>query len=147
MRIQSVFEVAGVAAVTMVFTLMGLNPWNAGISDEARGVKPRVLQPHFTSQGCQFGLKTEKTEYQAGQSPVVELTAANPTGKAVEATIWVGILAAEVPVAHVAHAGNAAAGVVEAVVREPQSRRDKNDAACGRRQAGGQPERLHQHER
>ncbi len=97
MRAKSVFEVAGVAAVTMVFTLVAFGPWNAGISDETRGIKPRILQPHFTSQGCQFGLKTGKPEYQAGESPVIELSAANPAGKAAQATVWVNVLAAEVP--------------------------------------------------
>ena len=81
MRVQSVFEVAGVAAVTMVFTLMAFSPWNVGISDEAKGIRPRVLQPHFTSQGCQFGLKTEKPEYEAGQSPVDRIDGRQPDRK------------------------------------------------------------------
>ena len=97
MKVQNVFGVLGVAAATMAFTLMVFAPWSSGISEEAKSIKPRILQPTFASHGCKFVLKTEKPAYQAGESPAVEVTAANPTDKAVEATVWESILAAEVP--------------------------------------------------
>lgn len=97
MRVQNVFGVLGVAAATMTFTLMVLNPWNTGISEEAKGIQPRIAQPKFASHGCEFSLKTGKAEYKAGESPVVEVTAFNPTGKAVEATVWVSMLTGRVP--------------------------------------------------
>ena len=95
MKIRNVLDVLGVAAATMAFTLLAIGPWNTGISDDAKGIKPRIRQPKFTVQGCEFALKTEKPEYKMGQSPNVELSAVNPTAKTVETTVWVTISAVE----------------------------------------------------
>jgi hypothetical protein len=97
MRVQNVLGVLGVAMATMVFTLMLLGPWNVGISKEAKGITPRIARPTFTSHGCEFTLKTGKPAYKPGESPLVEVTVVNPTSKAVEATVWVSMLSAEVP--------------------------------------------------
>ena len=92
MRVQDVFGVLGVAGATMAFTLVAFGPWNCGVSDDAKGIKPTIVQPKFASQGCEFTVKTGKPEYKPGESPVVDVTAVNPTGKAVEATVWVSVM-------------------------------------------------------
>jgi hypothetical protein len=97
MRMQNVLGVLGVAGATMAFTLVALGPWNVGVSKEAKSITPTIVQPKFASHGCEFALKTEKPAYKPGESPVVEVTAVNPTGKAIEATVWVGILTTDVP--------------------------------------------------
>lgn len=97
MRVHDLMSVLGVAAATAVFTLVLLGPWNVGASDEAAGIKPTILQPEFTSNGCVFTLKTDKPEYAAGETPVLEIQADNPSDKAVTATVWLSIMAADVP--------------------------------------------------
>jgi len=97
MRVHDTLAVLGVAGATMAFTLVLLGPWSTGVSDEAPGIKPRVFPPKFTAQGCEFVLKTEKAEYKAGETPVVEIAANNPTDKAVETTVWINVSAADVP--------------------------------------------------
>jgi hypothetical protein len=97
MRVHNVVGVLGVAGATMAFTLMVLGPWRFGISDETKRITPRIMQPKFASHGCDFTLKTGKTEYEVGETPVIEVTAVNPTGKAAEATVWIRLLTAEVP--------------------------------------------------
>ena len=111
------------------------------------GIKPKIVQPKFTSQGCEFTLKTGKPEYQAGESPVVELTATNPTGKAVEAKVWVSISDHRGSIAAVANHDDPAADVVEAVVRKPETGRNEDDATGRRRQADRQAERHDHHRR
>jgi hypothetical protein len=96
MRVQNVLRVLAVALATMTFTLMAIGPWNTGVSKEAKSITPRIAQPTFASHGCQFTLKTAKTAYEPGQSPVVHLTAVNPTGKDATATVWVSLMTAEV---------------------------------------------------
>ena len=81
----------------MAFTLVLFGPWSIVASDEAPPIKPKIAQPEFTSHGCVFALKTGKPEYQPGESPVVEIEANNPTDAAVEATVWLSLLAADVP--------------------------------------------------
>jgi hypothetical protein len=97
MKSQNVLGVLGVAAATMAFTLTVFGPWSTGVSSDAKSIKPRVVQQKFTSHGCQFSLKTEKPEYRAGESPVVELTATNPTDKPVDTKVWVNLLVSDVP--------------------------------------------------
>ncbi len=97
MRVQTVFEVGVVAAATMIFTLSVIGPWNIGVSDESKNIVPRILRPTFPSQGCTFSLKTEKTQYQAGEPLTMELKAVNPTEKAVTATVWIVVSSAKVP--------------------------------------------------
>jgi hypothetical protein len=99
MRVQNLLGVLGVAAATMAFTVSLLGPWNLGVSEDAKSIKPTIRQPTFASHGCQFSLKTEKPAYQPGESPVLELTAVNPTGKPVEATVWISVLTTENPLA------------------------------------------------
>ena len=60
MKAQNVFGVLGVAGATMAFTLMVLGPWNIGISEEAKSIKPRIVQPKFASHGCEFTLKNRQ---------------------------------------------------------------------------------------
>ena len=96
-RLHEVLTVCGVAAATMAFTLVLLAPWSVGVSDEAPSIKPRVFPPKFVAQGCEFVLKTDKPEYQPGETPIVEIEASNPTDKAVETTVWVSVSAAAVP--------------------------------------------------
>ena len=97
MRMQNVLEVLGVAVATMAFTLVVLGPWNVGVSKEAKSITPTIVQPKFASHGCEFALKTGKPAYKPGESPVVEVTAVNPTRKPIEATVWVSILTTAVP--------------------------------------------------
>ena len=97
MRMQNVLGVLSVAGATMAFTLVVLGPWNVGVSKEAKSITPRIVQSTFASHGCEFALKTGKPTYKPGESPVVEVTAVNPTGKAVEATVWVSVQTTDVP--------------------------------------------------
>lgn len=97
MRGRDVLGVLGVAVATMAFTLVLFGPWSIVASDETPPIKLRIAQPEFTSHGCVFALKTEKPDYQSGESPVVEIEAKNPTDATVEATVWLGLSAADVP--------------------------------------------------
>lgn len=97
MRGRDVLGVLGVAVATMAFTLVLFGPWSIVASDESTPIRPRIAQPEFTSHGCVFALKTGKLEYQSGESPVVEIEAKNPTDATIEATVWVGLLATDVP--------------------------------------------------
>ena len=97
MRVHDMMGVLGVAGATAVFTLVLFGPWSVGASDETPGIEPRILQPKFTSDGCVFMLKTDKPEYRASETPVLEIQADNPTNKAVMTTVWLSILAADVP--------------------------------------------------
>jgi hypothetical protein len=97
MKTQNVLGVLGVAAATMAFTLSVFGPWNTGISEDAKSVQPTILTPKFASHGCEFTLKTAKPAYKPGESPVIDVTAVNPSGKAAETTVWVNVFTAEVP--------------------------------------------------
>jgi hypothetical protein len=97
MERQNVLGVLGVAGATMAFALVLFGPWSVGISDDAKCITPKVLSPRFAAHGCEFTVKTGRASYQAGESPTVEVTAANPTDKAVEATAWISIMAGRVP--------------------------------------------------
>jgi hypothetical protein len=93
MRLQRTFVVLASAAVTTVFTLSLLVPSGVDAVDTMTRIKPLIDQPRFLSQGCGFVLKTNKVDYEAGDTPAIEVTASNPTGKTVTTTVWVNILA------------------------------------------------------
>jgi hypothetical protein len=93
MKMQNVLTVAGTAGITMAITLMLLGPRNSSPAYAALEMKPIITQPQFRSQGCTFVLKTDKATYEAEQSPVIELTALNPSTNPVDATIWLSIMA------------------------------------------------------
>jgi hypothetical protein len=91
MKLRDVLTVLGTAAVTAAATLALLAPRGDGNAQAAPAVQPVISQPQLTSQGCTFTLKTDKTGYEAGESPVIEVTGTNPTDKSVTASVWVGV--------------------------------------------------------
>jgi hypothetical protein len=91
MKRQNILVMLGTAAVTAALTVMLLAP--RGVGAAVPKIKAVIAQPHFTSQGCVFALKTDKAEYGAGDCPVVEVKASNPSDKSVEATVWINISA------------------------------------------------------
>jgi hypothetical protein len=93
MKLRDVLTVLGTAAVTAAVALVLLAPRGDGNAQAAPSVKPFISQPQLTSQGCTFTLETDKTAYEAGESPVIKVTAANATEKTVTASVWVGITA------------------------------------------------------
>ena len=93
MKLQAAFVVFATAAVTTVFTVSLLAPGGVGAVDAPARIKSLIVQPRFVSQGCAFALKTDKADYPAGDTPVIELTASNPTDKTVAATVWVNLSA------------------------------------------------------
>lgn len=101
MNRQGLLVMFGTAAVTTAFTVMLLAPSGVSAVDAVHRIKPVIAQPQLTTQGCTFVLKTDKAEYDAGETPAVELKASNPTDKPVQATIWVNI-AASAPVSPMA---------------------------------------------
>jgi hypothetical protein len=93
MKWQDVLAVAAVAAVTMAFTLVAFGPTGVGAGDDVQALRAEIVQPKLTSQGCEFTLKTDKPVYRPGETPTLELTAANPTDMPVETTVWLNITA------------------------------------------------------
>ena len=91
MKLRNVLTMLGTAAVTAVLTLALLAP--RGSVQAGPAVQPVIAQPQLTSHGCTFSLKTDKTAYEAGEKPVVEVTASNPTDKPVSASVWVTVTA------------------------------------------------------
>jgi hypothetical protein len=93
MKLQGAFVVLATGVVTTVFTVSLLAPRDLDAVDTLARIKPLIVQPRFMSQGCGFVLKTEKAEYEAGDTPAIKVTASNPTDKAVATTVWVNISA------------------------------------------------------
>jgi hypothetical protein len=91
MKPQNLMTVLAAAALTVAVTLGLAALWESGAVQAVPAVKPIITQPQFTSQGCTFVLKTDQPSYEAGQSPVIEVTATNPTDKPVEASVWVSV--------------------------------------------------------
>jgi hypothetical protein len=93
MKLQYALTVAGTAGITMAITLMLLGPKSFNPAYAGPEVKPIIAQPQFQSQGCTFVLKTDKATYEAGQSPVFELTASNPSSNPAQITSWLSMTA------------------------------------------------------
>lgn len=93
MKLRNVMTVLVTAAVTAAVTLTLAAPRGESVARAAPVVKPVIAQPQLTSQDCTFALKTDKASYEADESPVIEVTASNPTDKPVSATVWVTISA------------------------------------------------------
>src|SRR5262249_20789396 len=90
MKLRSVMTVLLSAAVTAAATLLIAAP-PGGTAQAGPALKPVIVRPQLTSQGCTFTVTTDRAEYEAGQSPAIEVTATNPTDKAVEAKVWVTV--------------------------------------------------------
>ncbi len=90
MKLRNVLTVLGTAAATAAVTLALFTPWG-GDAQAGPAVQPVISQAQLASQGCTFTLKTDKTAYEAGQAPAVEVTASNPTDKPVTASVWVTV--------------------------------------------------------
>jgi hypothetical protein len=91
MKPQNLMTVLAAAAVTVAVTLGLAALWDGGSVHAGPSIKPVITQPQFTSHGCTFILKTDQPTYEAGQSPVIEVTATNPTDKPVDASVWVTV--------------------------------------------------------
>jgi hypothetical protein len=93
MKPHNLMTVLAAAALTVAVTLGLAALWDGGSVQAGPAVKPVITQPQFTAGGCTFVLKTDQASYEAGQSPVIEVTATNPTDKPVEASVWVTVTA------------------------------------------------------
>ena len=91
MRVKDILAVLGVAAATVAFTVVLLGPRRVGATGKAEGIKPTIAQPELTTQKCVFTLKTDKPSYEAGEMPVLEVKASNPTDEPAEAAVWISM--------------------------------------------------------
>jgi hypothetical protein len=91
MILRNFMTVIGTAVVTAALTLTLAAPQGDNVALAGPAVKPVIARPQLTSHGCTFMLKTDKASYEAEESPVIEVTASNPTDKPVNATVWVNI--------------------------------------------------------
>jgi hypothetical protein len=78
------------AVATVAVTLALASPWDSS-AQAGPAIKLSIAQPKLTSQGCTFVLTTDRASYEAGESPVIEVTATNPTDKPVDASVWVTV--------------------------------------------------------
>ena len=90
MMLRNVLIMLGTAAATAALTL-ALSAPRGGDAQAGPAVQPVIAQPQLTTQGCTFSLKTDKETYEAGESPVIEVAASNPTDKPVTASVWVTV--------------------------------------------------------
>ena len=93
MILRNVLTVLGSAAATAALTLTLAVPRVESVAEAGPAIKPVIARPQLTSQRCTFVLKTDKETYEAGESPVVEVTASNLTERRVQATVWVSLSA------------------------------------------------------
>lgn len=93
MRVSDVMAILGIAAVTTAVTVGSLLPRGVSADGDAPGIKPTIVQPTLTVDGCQFTLSMDKQEYAAGESPVLTVVATNPTGEAVATSATISISA------------------------------------------------------
>jgi hypothetical protein len=91
MRLQNLMTVLAAAAVTVAVVLGLAALCDGGSAWAGPTVTPVIAQPQFSAQGCTFVLKTDKPSYEAGESPVIEVTATNPTSQSVDASVWVTV--------------------------------------------------------
>jgi hypothetical protein len=91
MKLKEILAILGVAAATTAFTVGLLGPGRVGATDKPEGIKPTIAQPKLTTQECVFALKTDKPAYEAGEMPVLQIEATNPTDKPAEATVWISM--------------------------------------------------------
>jgi hypothetical protein len=91
MKLRNVLTVLGTAAATVAVTLTFAALYGDNRAQAAPTVKPLISQSQFTSQGCTFTLKTDKTAYEPDESPKIEVSATNPTNKPVTASVWVSV--------------------------------------------------------
>ena len=52
-----------------------------------------IARPELASQGCKFVLKADKATYEAGDSPIFEVTATNTTKQDLKAKVWINVSA------------------------------------------------------
>ena len=86
MKWRDVAVVGATAAVTAL--VAGAMFWTAN-AVATEGAKAEIRWPVLREGGCEITLRADRTAYKPGESPTVELAAANPTGASVplDATI------------------------------------------------------------
>lgn len=94
MRTRDFLAILGIAAATAAVTVTMLHAARVGAADEAQPIKPRIVRPTLTSQGCTFTLKADKAEFAPDEAPAMAIEAANPTQEPVETSVWVSITGA-----------------------------------------------------
>src|SRR5205814_4990729 len=77
---------------TAALTLVLLAP-RGGDAQAGPAVQPVIPTPQLASHGCTFTLTTDKTSYEDGQAPVIEVAAVNPTDKPPTVSVWVSMTA------------------------------------------------------
>jgi hypothetical protein len=93
MRVSDVVAVLGIAAVTTAVMVGWLLPRGVNADGEAPNIKPTIVQPKLTVDGCQFTLSMDKQEYAPGESPVLTVVATNPSQEAVATAATISIAA------------------------------------------------------
>ncbi|HVS34127.1 MAG TPA: hypothetical protein VMS17_01015 [Gemmataceae bacterium] len=90
MKLRNVLTVLGTATITAVLTLALLAPW-AGKAEAGPTVHPTIAQAQLASHNCTFSLTTDKPDYEAGQTPQIEVKAVNPTDQPATVSVWVTV--------------------------------------------------------
>lgn len=95
MKVGSITTVLGVAAVTMTITLAltGAARLEAVDPDAKADMMPVISQPTLEIDGIQIKLTMDKSQYAAGDEPILLLAATNPTDRRVETNVWLGMTA------------------------------------------------------
>jgi hypothetical protein len=94
MKLRNVFTVLGTAAVTTAVTLGLADLWAGGRAEAGpAAVKPVIARPELTTPDCLFSLKADKTTYEAGETPVFEVTAINTRKQDVKVSVWINVSA------------------------------------------------------
>jgi hypothetical protein len=86
MKWRDVVVVGGTALAT---ALVALPILCVGYAIANEGPRPEIQWPVLRASGCEITLRTERTNYREGETPIMELVAANPSGSPVtlEATV------------------------------------------------------------
>lgn len=94
MKVRDIMVILGIAAATVAFTVTLVRPGHVGADGKTTQITATILQPRLKIAGCTFTLKSDKTLYAAGDTPLLLIEATNPTDDVVETSVWVNVSAA-----------------------------------------------------
>jgi len=93
MKLRDVPIILGIATATMAATLLAVAAWRGGLANSEAANEENKVTPTLKLQDCTFVLKADKSSYDVGESPAIEIIGTNPTDQAVNASVWVNIVA------------------------------------------------------
>jgi hypothetical protein len=91
MRLRNIAIVLLTAAATATLALVVERFCRGSTAEATSVVKPVITQPELISSGCVFKVKTDKTLYLAGQSPIITVIGHNPSRIPVDVTVKVTV--------------------------------------------------------